>query len=107
MGTQKTPTVPFTIPMFSAFISRWKELAQEKSLWDDIIQPGLKKLDEYEQELEKAPAYSTLHSPPCPSGIRVQSEDSESSPSPVRVQSEMYSESEWSPSPVRAQSELR
>jgi hypothetical protein len=57
MGTQKTPTVPFTIPMFSAFISRWKELAKEKSLWDDIIQPGLKKLDEYEKELEKAPAY--------------------------------------------------
>jgi hypothetical protein len=57
MGTHKTPTVPFTIPMFSAFIARWKELAEENTIWYGIIQPGLKKLQEYEQELKKAPAH--------------------------------------------------
>jgi hypothetical protein len=57
MGTHKTPTVPFTIPMFAAFIARWKELAEEKNLWYGIIQPGLEKLEEYEQELERAPVH--------------------------------------------------
>jgi hypothetical protein len=43
--------------MFSAFIARWKELAEEKIIWYDIIQPGLEKLQEYERALEKAPAH--------------------------------------------------
>lgn len=52
-----TPTLPYTIPSFSAFIERWRELAKKHVSWDDVIQPGLDKLLEYEQELEKTPAY--------------------------------------------------
>ncbi|KAK2464472.1 hypothetical protein APHAL10511_003451 [Amanita phalloides] len=57
LGTEKTPTLPYIIPAFSAFSERWKEFAEENVHWASIIQPGLDKLAEYEEELGKTPAY--------------------------------------------------
>jgi hypothetical protein len=57
LGTEKTPTLPYIIPSFSACIQRWKDLAEEKAYLDTIIEPGLEKLSEYEEELDKTPAY--------------------------------------------------
>ena len=51
MGAENTPTLPFTIPAFAAFIDLWKKLMEDKPEWEDIIQPGLDKLEQYEGRL--------------------------------------------------------
>jgi hypothetical protein len=57
LGTESTPTLPYTIPAFAAFIERWCEMEEEELEWYSIIQPGLAKLADYEQALTKTPAY--------------------------------------------------
>ena len=57
LGSEKTPTLPYIVPAFAAFIQRWTDLADENLDWYAIIQPGLNKLEEYQEELGKTPAY--------------------------------------------------
>ena len=57
LGTEKTPSLPYTIRAFYAFIQRWKEFAKSNPKWEGIIRPGLEKTEVYEEELEKTPVY--------------------------------------------------
>ncbi|KAK2462579.1 hypothetical protein APHAL10511_005402 [Amanita phalloides] len=57
LGTESTPTLPYTLPAFAAFIQRWTDLVYNNPDWDNVIQPGLDKLETYERELIKTPAY--------------------------------------------------
>jgi len=57
LGTEKTPSLPYTIRAFFAFIQRWKELEKSNVRWREIIKPGLEKLETYEEELEHTSAY--------------------------------------------------
>jgi|SRR6266850_849448 len=57
LGTECTPTLPYSIPAFSAFIARWRDLLDENPDWYPLIEPGLEKLKEYEDGLPNTPAY--------------------------------------------------
>jgi hypothetical protein len=39
------------IPAFKSFIQVWKEILAENPGWDNLIEPGLSKLEEYESRL--------------------------------------------------------
>jgi hypothetical protein len=51
LSGENTPTLCFSIPAFESFISVWKELSEENPDWSNLIQPGLDKLEEYEERL--------------------------------------------------------
>ena len=51
LGAETTPTLCYSIPAFAAFIKLWKDLAEQKPEWEDIIQPGLDKLEDYQDRL--------------------------------------------------------
>jgi hypothetical protein len=51
LGGENTPTLPYTIPAFAAFIDVWTRLMEDKPEWENIIQPGLDKLEQYENRL--------------------------------------------------------
>lgn len=51
LSGEKTPTLSYTIPSFSSFISSWEVLMEENPEWKAIIQPGLDKLEDYEEKL--------------------------------------------------------
>jgi hypothetical protein len=48
---ENTPTLCCSIPAFKSFIRVWKELLAENPGWDNLIEPGLSKLEEYESRL--------------------------------------------------------
>ena len=51
LGAEKIPTLCHSIPAFAAFIQLWKDLAEERPEWEEIIQPGLDKLEDYQDRL--------------------------------------------------------
>ena len=51
LGAETSPTLCYSIPAFAAFIKLWTDLAEEKPEWTDIIQPGLDKLEDYQDQL--------------------------------------------------------
>lgn len=57
LGAETTPTICYSIPAYSAFISLWTQLAEERPEWDHIIQLGLDKLGDYQDHLTGTPAY--------------------------------------------------
>ena len=57
LGAEITPTLCYSIAAFSAFIQCWSDLAKENPDWQPIIQPGLDKLADYQEELPEVPAY--------------------------------------------------
>ena len=51
MGAENTPTLCYSIPAFAAFIKMWKDLAIHHPEWEVMIQPGLDKLEDYQEQL--------------------------------------------------------
>jgi hypothetical protein len=51
LSGENTPTLCYSIPAFESFIRVWKELLAENPKWDNLIEPGLSKLEEYERRL--------------------------------------------------------
>jgi hypothetical protein len=51
LSGEKTPTLSYSIPSYSSFISCWESLVEDNPEWEGIIQPGLKKLSSYEDRL--------------------------------------------------------
>ena len=43
--------IPMSIPAFASFINVWTKLAEDRPEWQQIIQPGLEKLEEYRDRL--------------------------------------------------------
>ena len=57
LGAETTPTLCYSIPAFTAFIQRWNDLMADNPDWETIIQPGLDKLANYQEQLPNTPAY--------------------------------------------------
>jgi hypothetical protein len=57
LGAEATPTICYSIPAYSAFINRWTQLKDKNPQWTDIIQPGLNKLEDYQDHLADTLAY--------------------------------------------------
>lgn len=57
MGAETTPTLCYSIPAYSALINRWTLLKEDNPQWADLIQPGLDKLEDYQERLADTPAY--------------------------------------------------
>jgi len=51
LSGENTPTLCYSIPAFESFIQVWKELLGENPEWENLIEPGLSKLEEYETRL--------------------------------------------------------
>jgi hypothetical protein len=51
LSGENTPTLCYSIPAFESFIQVWKELLAENPGWENLIEPGLSKLEEYESRL--------------------------------------------------------
>ena len=51
LRAENTPTLCYSIPAFAAFIKMWKDLVFQYPEWEDIIQPGLDKLEDYQERL--------------------------------------------------------
>ena len=51
MSGESTPTLCYSIPAFESFIRVWKELLGENPGWENLIEPGLAKLEDYETRL--------------------------------------------------------
>jgi hypothetical protein len=49
--------LPYSIPSFSLLIEVWRELIEIHPQWYPLIQPGLDKLQDYEDDLPQTPAY--------------------------------------------------
>lgn len=59
LSAEKTPTLYGTLPAFQKLISRLQKLRSEEDLEVyDIIQDGIRKLEQYQQETESVPAYT-------------------------------------------------
>lgn len=54
MSGENTPTLCYSIPAFASFIEVWHKLAEDRPEWDDIIQPGLQKLEDYQDRVNDA-----------------------------------------------------
>lgn len=57
LGAETTPTLCYAIPAYSAFIDLWKKQIADHYEWEQIIQPGIDKLEDYQDRLIDAPAY--------------------------------------------------
>ena len=57
MGAETTPTLCHSIPAYSALINRWTPLMEDHPEWTNLIQPGLDKLEDYQERLVDTPAY--------------------------------------------------
>jgi hypothetical protein len=58
LSAEKTPTLHGTLPAFKGLILQLKGLQEKEELEiSDIIQDGIDKLEEYQQETENVPAY--------------------------------------------------
>lgn len=58
LSAESTPTLCYSILAFSAFIERWEELQAEEDHLEGVIEEGLDKLRDYQDELPKTPAYT-------------------------------------------------
>ena len=54
LSSENTPTLCYSIPAFQSFINLWTTLVNENPEWEDIIQPGLFKLEDYVEKLNQA-----------------------------------------------------
>jgi len=54
LSGENTPTLCSSIPAFESFINIWTRLAEDRPEWEDIIQPGIYKLEEYMDKLNDA-----------------------------------------------------
>jgi len=57
LSAEKTPTLWGTLPAFEALIFKLQEYQHTDIDVDDIINEGIEKLEEYQQETTNAPAY--------------------------------------------------
>ena len=58
LSAEKTPTLYGTLPAFQRLIYKLQDLQANEDLeFYDIIQNGIQKLEEYQQETESVPAY--------------------------------------------------
>ena len=58
LSAEKIPTLYRTLPAFERLLFKLKRLQNEAELeFNDIIQDGIEKLEEYQQETESVPAY--------------------------------------------------
>jgi hypothetical protein len=57
MGAEATPTICYSVPAYSAFINKWTLLKEDNPQWAKIIQPGLGKLEDYQDHLADTPVY--------------------------------------------------
>jgi hypothetical protein len=57
LGAEATPTICYSIPAYSAFINKWTLLKEDNPQWAKIIQPGLDKVEDYQDRLADMPAY--------------------------------------------------
>ena len=58
LSAEKTPTLYGTLPAFEKLLFKLRKLQNEAELeFNDIIQDGIEKLEEYQQETESVPAY--------------------------------------------------
>ena len=57
MGAEATPTICYSVPAYSAFINRWTQLKEDNPQWANIIEPGLDKLEDYQDHLADTLAY--------------------------------------------------
>ena len=49
MSGENTPTLCYATPAFAKFIEVWSQLIEDHPEWTDIIQPGLDKLEDYQE----------------------------------------------------------
>ncbi|KAF8809261.1 hypothetical protein BYT27DRAFT_7222516 [Phlegmacium glaucopus] len=54
LSSETTPTLCYSIPAFQSFINLWTQLVEDKPEWENIIQPGLFKLEDYVDRLNDA-----------------------------------------------------
>jgi hypothetical protein len=54
LSGENTPTLCYSIPAFESFTNLWMKQVEENPEWEDIIQPGLDKLEEYMGRLNDA-----------------------------------------------------
>jgi hypothetical protein len=57
LGAEATPTICYSVPAYSAFINKWTLLKNNNPQCADIIQPGLDKLEDYQDHIAGTPAY--------------------------------------------------
>jgi len=57
LGAEAISTICYSVPAYAAFINRWIQLKEDNLQWTDIIQPGLDKLEDYQDHLADTPAY--------------------------------------------------
>jgi hypothetical protein len=57
LSAEKTPTLWGTLPAFEALISKLQKHQHTDIDVDDIINEGIEKLEEYQQEITNIPAY--------------------------------------------------
>jgi hypothetical protein len=51
LSGENTPTLNYVVPAFKSFILRWEELIEDNPDWQELIEPGLNKLRDYEDLL--------------------------------------------------------
>jgi hypothetical protein len=58
LSGEKTPTLCGTVPAFKALIQTLEKFQEKSMLANEIIQPGIDKLEDYQAETSHAPAYT-------------------------------------------------
>jgi hypothetical protein len=51
LSGENTPTLCHSIPAFRSLENLWNVLAADNPEWEELIQPGINKLQEYEERL--------------------------------------------------------
>ena len=51
LSGENTPTLCYSIPAFTSFINIWQNLVVNNPAWTDIIEPGLDKLEDYQERV--------------------------------------------------------
>ena len=51
LSGENTPTLCYAIPAFTSFINIWQNLSADNPAWEDIIEPGLDKLKDYQERV--------------------------------------------------------
>ena len=57
---EKTPTLCHSVPTFECLIRKWEELRDDPKTsvkFYDVIEAGLKKLEDYQEHTDDVPAY--------------------------------------------------
>ncbi len=54
---EKIPTLHRTLPAFKAIITKWNEYAEDNPEYSSIVQEGIDKLEEYDDQAQSLPAF--------------------------------------------------